>query len=175
MHGFFDAQIRARSAFTLIELLIYIASFAFFSIIVFGFFVQTHKKILLDSVQNEKMIRGNITLDLLKRDLMCASADKIDWDMQNFVFRKTVLDKNGVACPVCISWALQDGTLIRAEGEYSFVTKTWKNKILSKVQNNFKYFDFSLKETEDKKYIKNVVLTFDGNKQISILLRNRRV
>lgn len=168
-------QINLNKAFTLIELLIYIASFAFFSILVFGFLIQTQNKIFFDSAQNEKLIRNNISLDLLKRDLICASANKFDWDVQNFVFRKTVLDKNGIACSICISRKLQNDALIRTEGEYNFVTKAWKNKISSRVQNDLKYFDFSLQESEDKKYIKKVELRFEKDKQISILLRNGRV
>lgn len=164
-----------NSAFTLIELLIYIASFTFFSIVVFSFLIQAQKKMFFNSVQNEKLIRNNISLDLLKRDLICAGKNKFDWDVQNFVFRKTVLDKNGVTCPTCIGWKLQDDTLIRMEGEYDFVIKAWKNKVSSRVQNNLKYFDFSLQESEDRKYIKKIVLKFEKDQQVSVLLRNRRV
>lgn len=175
MQSFFGVDINHHSGFTLIELLIYIASFAFFSILVFSFLIQAQKNIFCDSTQNEKLIRNNISLDLLKRDLICASANKFDWDAQSFVFRKTVLDKNGAACSICIGWKLQDDALIRIEGEYDFVTKIWKKKISSRVQNNLKNFDFSWQESEDKKYIKKVELRFEKNKQASILLRNGRV
>ncbi len=162
------------SAFTLIELLIYLVSFSFFAILAFGFLVQTQRKIFADATKNEKIVRQAIAIDLLKRDFVCASADKSDWDPQNFVFRKTVLNKNGFSFPICVSWQTTKDGLLRIEGDYNFVLKKWIRKIVSKVNNDFVPLRFVLKKSMDKQRFDCVELNYAGVRE-TIFLKNRRV
>ncbi len=165
----------SKKAFTLIELLIYMAAFAFFAILVFGFLIKTQQKIFSFSSQNEKLIRMNLALDLLKRDLLCASCSKSDWDIQNFVFKKTVLNKEGEVCPICVGWNFDSDFVSRIEGEYDFVAQKWKSKILSKVCNNFFPIKIQVSASRDKICYQKVILNLDDAKKEEIFLENRRV
>jgi type II secretory pathway component PulJ len=164
-----------KKAFTLIELLIYMFAFAFFAVLAFGFLLRTQQKIFYFSNQNEKLIRANLALDLLKRDLLCASFSKSDWDLQGCIFKKTVLNKDGVACPISIGWNFDSDSVSRIEGEYDFVNKKWRNKILSKVCAHCMPIKIHVIENKNKDCYQRVVLLLENSKKDVIFLENRRV
>ena len=136
-------------AFTLIELLVYLTLFSFFTLLSFGFLNEINIKVFLSIKKNEKIVRTNIALDLLRRDLMCASSNIHDWDQsywgqQELIFRKKVLNKNGEKESRCISWKIIKGNLTRIDGEYDFVTRKWVKRNFSKVGGDFEKLTFNL-------------------------------
>ncbi len=131
-------MLKNAKAFTLIELLIYIASFSFLAVVAFGFLIQTQQKISSKVFQSEQIIRNSIALDLLKRDLISASLDKSDWDLPNCVFRKIFLSKKGLPRAVCVGWQVADDGLLRLEGTYDFILHKWVRKVVSRVNQNIR-------------------------------------
>ena len=167
-------MLKKLKAFTLIELLIYIASFSFLAVVAFGFLIQTQQQISSKVFQTEQLIRNSIALDLIKRDLMSASLDKSDWDKQNYVFRKIFLSKKGLPRAVCVGWQVNDDGLSRLEGIYDFILHKWVRKVVSRVNQNIKNLSIKLNESFCGKYIEQVEVKIDDEVVHTVCLRNRR-
>lgn len=165
-----------KKAFTLIELSTYLAVFSFFIFLVFSFFRQTQNAIFLNLKDKEKIVRNFIAIDLLKRDLICASSNKCDWDLKNFVFKKNYLDKKNEKKSICIGWKAENKNgLSRIEGQYDFILKKWGHKIISPVNKQIKNFNFDFKSDKCNQSIDSIEFNFsDENKEI-VFLKNVRI
>lgn len=164
-------------AFTLIELLVYLTLFSFFALLSFGFLSEINIKVFLSIKKNEKIVRTNIALDLLRRDLMCASSNIHDWDQsywgqQELIFRKKTLNKNGEKESKCINWKIIKGNLTRIDGEYDFVTRKWVKRNFSKVGGNFETLTFNLHYDKQARFIDRIDFALFNGELNTVKLRN---
>ncbi len=159
-------------AFTLIELLVYLTLFSFFALLSFGFLNEINTKVFLSIKKNEKIVRTHIALDLLRRDLMCASSNIYDWDQQELIFRKKVLNKNGEKESKCINWKIIKGNLTKIDGEYDFVTRKWIKRSFSKVGGNFEKLTFNLHYDKQARFIDRIDFALLDGELNTIKLRN---
>ena len=166
--NFTDVSI-IKKAFTLIELVVYLAIFSVFSLLIFGYVSTFYKKVFIDFKENKKIIRNTIVFDLLKRDLICASESCDHWNEKDFVFRKKHL--NGQFTDV--SWQMRKEGIYRLLGKYDFVGKKWIKKNVAKLDFDFYKFSFILNKDITSKSISSVNISFDS-KEIFVYLRNRR-
>jgi len=139
-----------QKAFSLIELFLYVGGASFFAILILSHFSSIQNKIIIDNKKNDLIIKNSIVLDLLRRDLYSASWNLQDWDEQNFVFRKKLLDKSGQEYVVCVGYSFDKNGIKRIEGEYNFITKNWLKKISSVINYNFVDFAFKLDKKKGK-------------------------
>ncbi|MCK4651006.1 prepilin-type N-terminal cleavage/methylation domain-containing protein [Candidatus Babeliales bacterium] len=163
-------------AFSLIELLIYLLIFSFLSLAIFSFFTSTQKYLVFSNSKNEKVIRANITLDLFKRDLICASRNFFDWSFdenKDVVFKKIMLDKKRNENEVCVGWKFNDDGAVRIEGDYDFKNKKWKHKNVSRANYNMNKINIDLKFDKNRRFVEMVELKFEGQAKHFICLRNR--
>lgn len=163
-------ELRIISAFTLIELVIYLAIFSMFSLLIFGYVSTFYKKVFIDFKENKKIIRNSIVFDLLKRDLACASESCNYWNEKDFVFRKNHIDGQFTD----ISWQMRKDGIYRLLGKYDFIKKKWIKKNVAKLDFYFYKFSFFLNKDGAGRFISSVKIFFDG-KEIFVRLRNRRV
>lgn len=112
-------------AFTLIELLIYLALFSFFAVLFFGFFLNVRQNLESAKKRNLEAIRVQVIFDLLKRDLLCASSAPSDWDFNQNVFKKNILNKNGDPAQICVGYVTDKKGVCRKEGFYDFKNNRW--------------------------------------------------
>ena len=160
---------RITDGFTLIELVIYLAIFSIFSLLIFGYISTFYKKVFVDFKENKKIIRNSIVFDLLKRDLVCAKEDCNYWNEKDFVFRKNLL--NGQFTD--ISWQMRKDGIYRLLGKYDFIKKRWIKKNTAKLDFDFYKFSFFLNKDKVGRFILSVKIFFEG-KEIFVYLRNRR-
>jgi len=118
-------SIEGRRGFTLLELLIYLSLFSFFAVLLFGFFLDVHKNLEKSQKNNSNAISVQVALGLLKRDLLCASGLVKDWDFNQNVFKKKILNKNGLPAEISIGYTIDKKGMIRKEGYYDFKNGRW--------------------------------------------------
>ena len=161
-----------QQAFTLIELIIYLAIFTFLTLLSFSFLSHIQKSVFINSSKSEKNIRLQLAADLLRRDLMSASCNKYDWNTNDFVFKKVFLDQNGIENETCICWKIDKKGLTRIYGEYSFAANKWIKRTMSRVFYGKIKFNFYVKEDFDGSFFKCVEFDFGDNEKNIICLRN---
>jgi type II secretory pathway component PulJ len=164
-----------RRAFTFIELLIYLSSMAFLATIVFSFFLSTQNRISILSKQSENEIRAFIATDLMRRDLMSASSNPVDWNLQDKVFKKNVLDKNSYEKILCVGFKADKDGLKRLEGDYDFSAQKWRKKITSRVNYNVKNLKFKLKKSACGRFVEMVQIKVGDLPVQCVCLRSRCV
>lgn len=157
-------------AFTLIELVIYLAIFSIFSLLALGYLSTFYGKIFKEINENKKTIRNSIVFDLLKRDLVSASPNHSYWNEKEFVFRKKHL--NGYFTD--ISWQMRKDGVYRLIGRYDFVKRKWIKKNVARLDFEFYKFNFILNKDATKNFIIGVRILLE-DKEIIIGLRNRRL
>lgn len=92
---------------------------------------QIRDYFLFSTKNLNRMLRQSLFLDVLRRDIICASPDPAFWDKNNFIFRKSGYLKNGY--PVDIGFFLKDGKIFRINGVYDFDKKAWIKKSSSLI------------------------------------------
>ena len=128
-----------KKAFTLIELLIYILLSTFIILIMFTFLNMQLKNVILFNKKTNDVLKKEIVLDFLKRDIQTASCNLCDWNKNNFIFKKYYSDALGNLKSKDISWKylpLKKG-FNREEGVYNFITKKWIKKIVNFIGAEF--------------------------------------
>ncbi|MCF7800045.1 type II secretion system GspH family protein [Candidatus Babeliales bacterium] len=150
-----------KKAFSLIELLLYIASVSVFSLLILNYFSSVQNKLIIDSKKDDLIIQNSIVLDLLRRDLYSASWDLNDWDEQNFVFRKKLLDGSGKFYMTCIGFSFDKNGTKRIEGEYNFVTHKWLKKTSSII--NYNFINCELKLDKQKNRLVEIFIKLKNN------------
>jgi len=76
----------SRSSFTLIEVLVYLSLLLFLSVGLGRFIGSLQSNWFFMRDRSEKLLSQKILLDLIRRDVMCASGRLKDWDEKNFCF-----------------------------------------------------------------------------------------
>ncbi len=117
-----DLLIWHKKDITLLECLLYMTFMAW----LFSASMIMVSRTWRDCITISRKQRSSITLysayDLLVRDLQCAPSGRAAWKE---ITPTTLIWHSGGAD---IGWFVQDKSLIRAQGEYSTVTKKWKKK-----------------------------------------------
>jgi|SaaInlLV_10m_DNA_2_1039722.scaffolds.fasta_scaffold00549_15 hypothetical protein len=119
---------KRNSAFSLIEMIVYMGLCSLLSLGLFRLLSEVRTKSNLSSELNLKIMRGVIPIDILRRDMLGATKNLSEWDFDNMVFRKYYIDKNGVAQNFCVGWYVSRGNLYRLKGQYDFIKKGWLRK-----------------------------------------------
>lgn len=162
-----------KKAFTLIELMIYVVLFSFVSLLIFGFLRYCNTVLVQTTKRNEQIIRTSLVYDILKRDLLCASCNAIDWDMDNMVFKKTGQARDGKAVYACVGWQFRKDGVFRIQGEYDFIQKKWKKRKSSRA--GFAAMPLVLEPVLAKngKTVEAVTVKQGEKVELMITLRNR--
>ena len=153
------------TGFTLLELLVYCFLFSFFTILVAGFGQVVFTVIKQQSTKTSNALRNAVVLDLLRRDLMSASMNKINWDTAAFVFKKELVDAHGVFSSVCVGWegvSLKDVRMgvRRSEGIYDFALRQWKSRSLSALGAAMHDLQLSLKLSNDRQRVVHAIVQY---------------
>lgn len=162
--------LKNKRGFSLVELSIYLVIFSIFVLLNFGFLAQTFKKIL-NFTQNNINSTGKIALySLLKRDLACADNNIKNWDIDNFVFRKNIVNTEYKD----ISYNARPDGLYRITGIYNYINKKWLKKNVARLDFSGFNNNFLIKINLDatKIYVKSINVLW-GKKNIFINLKNR--
>lgn len=176
MSKFLHQWRRSPKAFTLIELLLYTATFAGFALLLFGFYSTVHKRVCAIKTANSKIVRVNVALTLLQRDLMSASAAVQDWDLKYFIFKRQTLDKSDKPFSVCVGWALDRKGLCRKEGVYDFVLQRWSQVTSAFIGDEIISLALSLASDEHNNLRVKISYVLRDEKEIRqmfVSLRNR--
>ncbi|KKP24761.1 MAG: hypothetical protein SZ59_C0001G0079 [candidate division TM6 bacterium GW2011_GWF2_28_16] len=162
--------LKNKQGFSLIELSIYLVIFSIFILLNFGFLAQNFKKILLFTKNNSNNVSKIALYSLLKRDLACADNNYNTWDIENFVFRKNIINTENKD----IGYDFRPEGLYRIIGIYNYTNKKWVKKNVARLNfnsiNNKILIKINLDNT--KNYVKNINILWD-NKNIIVNLKNR--
>jgi len=173
---------QAYNAFTLVELSMYMALLAILVTVLFGFVNRTQRNLIEAAKSCEQFVRLSTALDLLKRDLASASDSVSDWDVQNFVFKKQMLNlKNearyglkNMVINKAVGWQVLKRGLCRIEGDYDFVAKKWGRRVVSFVGREIEELNVNLVFTECGRFVNSVVVNYRSPKVGNILTGKRR-
>lgn len=158
-----------NKAFTIFELIIYMAIFSIFSVLSFSFLSNTYKNIYLQMKEDKYFIDNNIILDSLKRDLSCSKSELVYWDNYNFIFR--IEDTNKKITD--ISWQFRKDGVFRIMGQYDFNKKRWLKKNVARVSFNFITFDYELIKSKYFNNVEFVNIVLDNKQRLSVELKNK--
>lgn len=143
-----------KMAFTIFELIVYMAIFSLFSLLSFGYLSKTYKKIFFQVKEDQAFIRNNILLDTLKRDLFVAKKDMAYWDEKTFTFRtKNIFNKI-----TDVSWQFRKDGVFRLIGLYDFNKKIWLKKNVARLDCNQQTFSYSIIKNNNKVELVNILL-----------------
>ncbi len=127
------ARNKQALAFTLIELMIYLALLAGLSLLVFGFAARTYRFMLERASAQQCFIRSVVTSDLVRRDLQIASPWLTDWGMPRNTFKQLTMTSDGKPIELWVGYNVDDKGLKRREGVYLPATGTWSECSISLV------------------------------------------
>lgn len=155
-------KIRQKQAFTLLEILVYLASVSIFVLLSFNCLCILQKKMEILEKSCAAKVRFVLASDLIRRDLMSASMNVEDWDFPLNVFKKCTLDKNRTSISKDICWRIKpSGRLVRREGEYDYLLRLWKEKVDSTVAYNVSDLKIEIKLDQTKHIIKGILFELD--------------
>ena len=149
-----------EQAFSLIEVLVYLAISTMLFLFVFDFLSKTQSGVEKVNKNAETNVRAILAIDLLRRDFMCAGMRLADWDLKNKVFRKSILLNNSEIETKDICWHIKNKKLIRIEGVYNYVLQTWKKKIQSVAAYKAKEFDVEVNIDKTFNVVSSVNLNY---------------
>ena len=141
-----------RQAFTLIEVVIYLALLLFMILIFSNFIKNVREFYSLSSKTTNNILRHNLFVDVIRRDLMGASSKNLDWNESKFVFKKFFLDESGLENIVCIGYEVRKNSLFRIEGRYDFLSSKWHKRISSLIAPDFESLNVVLKKNKDPSF-----------------------
>jgi type II secretory pathway pseudopilin PulG len=148
-----------KRAFTIFELIVYMAIFSLFSGLSFGYLSKIYKKVFFQIKEDQTFIRNNILLDTLKRDLFVAKKDLAYWDEKMFTFRtKNIFNKT-----TDISWQFRKDGVFRLIGLYDFNKKIWLKKNVARFDFNQQAFSYSIIKNNNKVELINILLNEKQN------------
>jgi len=150
-----------RSAFTLIELVVYMALLSVFSLMVFGFLSWAHQLLSKRVSLLTSGVSVAAALDVVRRDLMSGSANPTLWHGKACVMTKEFLDQRGSPTSVCVGWDLEKGRLRRIEGLYDFTHNRWGQRTFSTVAKGFKSFAMRPILSKDRSRIVSVLIDYE--------------
>jgi type II secretory pathway pseudopilin PulG len=128
--------IMARSAFTLIELLIYISLLSLFALLAAGFCQGMYSSLRITQKHSDALLNNALAIDYVYKDVLSASSDKNLWDTENGIFKKEELDARGKSVVSWVGWDLtvltngQPGVR-RSVGMYDAISHQWRNRHVS--------------------------------------------
>lgn len=147
-----------RSAFTLIELMVYTALVSIFALAVGGFCSTIYSSLRLTRCPVMRELETELVLDTIAHDVMSASFDAAEWDEHNFVMTCLRLDTAYVPTRVCVGWdmtTLANGqsAVRRSEGVYNFRTSEWTKRSVSIIGCPFKKLGVTLAFSDNHRVI----------------------
>lgn len=107
---------RNRVAYTLVELLVYLALLAALSFLTFGFAARTYRFMLERLQAHHLVVRLLVTSDVVRRDVQCASLWPADWDAGRCTFKQLTMTADGKPLDRWVGYAVDDKGLHRYEG-----------------------------------------------------------
>jgi len=170
-------------AFTLIECAVYMALFSFFAVLVGGFCSSLY----MVHQQHCQRIAGrqanDLVLDMFWRDLLSASDNVAEWNMEHGIFTKRFCDESHNQIETCVGWEVfcnNDGHYAarRSEGIYNFKLAQWTSRSVSICGCSLQSLQLTYEMLRDKKHIERVVVHYVdqcGANDCLIKLRARRV
>lgn len=117
-----------RSAFTLIELVWYLAMLVGLLYVIFWFYTLVHKYSFQRLVFCSQIIQDHSVLDVLRRDLLSASVHPNNWDVESIIFKKELVTSFGDENIGWVGWRSVNGGVHRMKGLYDPVRKRWIKK-----------------------------------------------
>ena len=148
-----------RQAFTLLELMIFLALSSISIVLIMQFVSRVQKdSITINRKQNNHM-RMLIALDVVRRDIWHASSDEKEWNDENGTFRRYNINNNKELIHVDVCWFIKKGNLVRMQGNYNYANKIWRKKRAGVVAHNVESFNMK-KRIGKESYVKNVGVSY---------------
>lgn len=132
---------KIRHAFTIIEVLVYLALVIILFTILTHIVVGVRQSAVFVITNSERLIQRTISRDLIRRDVQAASINKDEWDKRHFVFIQYTVDKKGKIGRHSVGYECKDGILWRYHGHYDFDKHAWIKRVKSVVCKNVKTFE----------------------------------
>ena len=162
-----------KSAFTLIELLIYLALLTCLSLLTFSFSARTYRFMLERTRAHNLFIRSIISEDLIRRDLQLASLCPADWDAANRVFKQLTMDSNGIPIERWVGYEVTGKGLHRREGFYA-MQKGWGQSTVSLVDPQVEQLTLKpITRQLPELMVIAVTVEISGQRAMTVALRNR--
>ena len=162
-------------SFMLIEVVIYFSLLLLMTLIFSNFIKNTREFSSLSSKTANKLLRNNLFIDVLRRDLICASSKISDWDDSKLVFKKYFLNDFGEQNFNCIGYEVRKKSLFRIEGRYDFLNSRWNKRISSLLTSDIEDLKIKLNKNIDRAVSVDVeykISKFQEPKNIFVKLRN---
>jgi len=166
-----------QSAFSLLEVVIYLSLFSVVVLILGRFALDTRVFMTTLDKSLEHTVQEHLFLDVLRRDLVSASPYEKEWGKHDFVFRKRMVDNQGIMFFSDIGYVVKKQALLRFEGRYDFAAASWINKTTSLLFNGIASLDhvLRLEETGVRGVCVSYRLAHDKEKQFFTRVRNGTV
>lgn len=161
------------SAFTLIELLIYLALLTCLSLLAFSFAARTYRFMLERTRVHNLFVRSIIAQDLIRRDLQLASLSPADWDVAHNIFKQLTLDDNGKPIERWVGYEVSGKGLARREGFYTRL-KGWGQSTVSLVDQQVEQLTLKpIMRQFPELMVVAVTVEIPGQETMTVALRNR--
>ncbi len=138
-----------KSGSLLIEILIYLFLSSIFLLLLFQFVINSYREYKNINLNNSKLVRSLISLDLITSDIQKSSKEIKRW--------KKIADSEIIFSikNIDVGWHFSESRLYRIEGQYDQNKNSWQNKIESLAAVNLSNFNFLIyKAAEEIKLIK---------------------
>lgn len=122
--------------FSTLEFLIYFSIMTFFSCLVTHAWWRFHHLIGIHADESNR-VNLYCAHDLLVRDLMQASPDRMTWYVQDqhFIWRTSACD---------VGWELSEQKLFRSQGSFNFYTATWSKRTRCLIADTIEHLQLTM-------------------------------
>ncbi len=168
-----------KTAFTLIELMLYTALVSIVALAIGGFCSTIYVSLRSMHCSVMRELEAELVIDTIAHDVMSASYDEAAWDVHNFVMTCQVLDAEYVPTLVCVGWdmtILANGNpaVRRSEGTYNFRTSEWIKHSVSVIGCSFKKLGVTLVVNNDHRVTHARIRYGDHERSVKIRSREQR-
>jgi len=159
-------------AFTLVELVVYMTIFSSLGLLVFSWHSMVGDFFVIQSRVDRMITERDVALDVIRRDIMCASRSPGLWDEGASVFIKEIINGESHA----VGYVVRENALYRNNGVYDFAAKRWIRKTSQVLATGIKAIQ--TKTYRSHNYVRYVIVLISfidstHAHSIRVLLRNR--
>jgi type II secretory pathway pseudopilin PulG len=115
----------SKGAFTLTEVLVYLALLAALSLLVFGFAARTYRFMLERTRVHQVLVRMAAIAELVRRDVAVASPWLVDWDAAHATFKQLTMTADGEPFEEWVGYEVTEKGLNRRAGTYIPASGAW--------------------------------------------------
>jgi type II secretory pathway component PulJ len=131
---------RHYNAYTLLELMMYLALLSVQMLFLFIVMGSATKRISLVAHERSDYVKRTLAFDVLRRDIWSACPSACAWDEDEGVFLQRILVTHHKEEQRYVGWYCKNATLFRKEGIYDRQTRRWVSKKKSCMLKRVKRF-----------------------------------